>query len=193
MIPPSLHKFVGIADELSGMAAYFGMVTIILSILIMCHCMPASAEEYSLYLPTLVEIETISPPVSGVLVKKIAIKRGDTLTTLSRKFSGKGSYFPQILLFNKIRNPDRIYAGRQLLVPVSFDREAKTVKSSLTLQAPSAEERILYERSRDLFARGECREALAGFTGFLSSYPDSSLAADAALAKADCLLRLSAE
>ena len=150
----------------------------------------SSAEEYSLFLPAPVEIDKITPPASGILVKKITIKRGDNLTALSRKYSGKGGYYPQILLFNKIRNPNLIYTGRPLLVPVSFDREVKKIKSFQTQQGPSAEE-LLYANSRNLFDSGEYRAALAGFTRFLSDYPHSSLAADAALYRADCLLRLS--
>ena len=79
----------------------------------------ASAGDYLLYLPK--PVEAIDAPLSGegVLVKKIMILKGDTLSAISRRFSGKGSYFPQILLFNNISNPNRIYAGRNLLVPVS--------------------------------------------------------------------------
>jgi len=56
-----------------------------------------------------------------VLVKQITIKKGDTLSQLSRDFSGKGSYFSQILLFNNINDPDRIFAGKKLLVPISIE------------------------------------------------------------------------
>ena len=85
----------------------------------------AAAADYLVYLPK--PVEAIDAPLSGegVLVKKIMIQRGDTLSAISRRFSGKGSYFPQILLFNNIRNPNRIYAGRKLLVPVSGHRSSK--------------------------------------------------------------------
>ena len=55
----------------------------------------------------------------GVLVQEIEIKKGDTLSGLSRKYSGRGMYFPQILLFNSIKNPNLIYSGNKLRIPVT--------------------------------------------------------------------------
>jgi TolA-binding protein len=54
----------------------------------------------------------------GILVQEIEIKKGDTLYDLSRKFSGRGMYFPQILLFNSIKNPNLIYEGKTLKIPL---------------------------------------------------------------------------
>ena len=80
----------------------------------------AESSEYQLFSPTPLEGEVLLPEKGkGVLVQRITIKPGDTLSKISRKFSGKGSWFPQILLFNDIRNPDLIIAGNELLVPVS--------------------------------------------------------------------------
>jgi TolA-binding protein len=58
----------------------------------------------------------------GILVQDVRIQKGDTLYGLSRTSSGRGSYYPQILLFNDIKNPDLIYAGDTIKVPVAPDR-----------------------------------------------------------------------
>ncbi|HXC92995.1 MAG TPA: LysM peptidoglycan-binding domain-containing protein [Geobacteraceae bacterium] len=80
----------------------------------------AESSEYELFAPTAQEGEQVLPERGkGVLVRRITIKPGDTLSRISRNFSDKGSYFPQILLFNDIKNPDLIIAGNELLVPVS--------------------------------------------------------------------------
>jgi len=82
---------------------------------------PAFCENYTIYSPGK-DISGENPPVVGeneILVKDVRIRRGDTLSRISRRYSGRGSYFPQILLFNGIRNPDVIYAGDTLKVPVA--------------------------------------------------------------------------
>jgi len=82
----------------------------------------AQGSEYMLFSPRSVEGEVHMPERGKeVLVKQITIKKGDTLSQLSRDFSGKGSYFSQILLFNNINDPDRIFAGKKLLVPISIE------------------------------------------------------------------------
>src|ERR1035441_7116900 len=79
----------------------------------------ASGDEYNLYKPEKVEKPKVPDnPGDGVLVRTITIRKGDTLWKLSRKYGEKSSYFSQILLFNKINNPARIYAGKKLRVPV---------------------------------------------------------------------------
>lgn len=79
---------------------------------------PATGAEYLRYAPEPSDGKPLAGPDEGVLVKRITIEKGDTLYSLSRKFSGKGTYFSQILLFNEIANPDLIYAGKGLLVPL---------------------------------------------------------------------------
>lgn len=58
----------------------------------------------------------------GILVREVGVKKGDTLYGLSRTSSGRGSYYPQILLFNEIKNPDLIFPGDVLRIPVATDR-----------------------------------------------------------------------
>lgn len=81
----------------------------------------AFGEDYFIYAPKMItETKDGIPPLGKeeLLVKEVQIKWGDTLSGISRRYSGRGSYFPQILLFNEIKNPDLIYAGSTLKVPV---------------------------------------------------------------------------
>lgn len=177
------------------------------------HSMAAESADYFLYLPESVDPEVGRSHDDGVLVRKIVIRRGDTLSRLSRQYSGKGRYYPQILLFNQIADPDLIYAGRELLVPVSRPgAEAKAEKSAPVRKSlrsrksrrsasrearrggPSvvaSPEALLFRRAVALFDSGKYREAIDNFTRFLEEYPHSSLAAEARLHRADSYLRLS--
>lgn len=193
--------------------AFSGIVLIFQLILF---CPVAQAGDLLLYLPNPVATATPPPlPGDGVLVKKITIKRGDTLAALSRQFSGRGGYYPQILLFNEIGNPNLIYAGQELLVPLSGrlfhkkrsapltgTRTTSTVRPEASSPqkylpektaetATSSAERQLFEQSVALFALGKYHEALEGFNRFLKYYPQSPLVPNASLYRGDCFLRLS--
>jgi nucleoid-associated protein YgaU len=113
-------------------------------LLLLAGLLPVVAEssEYMLFTPSPLEGELLIPERGkGVLVRRITIKPGDTLSRISRSFSGRGSYFPQILLFNDIQNPDRIFAGKELLVPVSKkDAAAKTSDTKKRISAPVKKE-----------------------------------------------------
>ncbi len=54
---------------------------------------------------------------SKSLCKNYLIKRGDTLSAICRKFYGKASLYPKLAKYNKIKNPNLIYAGRTLKIP----------------------------------------------------------------------------
>lgn len=68
----------------------------------------------------------------GVLVREVQVKKGDTLSRISRRFSGRGSYYPQILLFNSIKNPHLIYPGELLRVPVTGQAGGQKVVAAAT-------------------------------------------------------------
>ena len=86
-------------------------------------------EDFLLYTPKPAEGDKApASPDQGVLVRRITVKRGDTLADLSRKYIGRGSWFPQVLLFNSIKNPDLIYIGDKLLVPVPPGKAAAAEK-----------------------------------------------------------------
>jgi LysM repeat protein len=95
--------------------------------LITCMALPAWGEQSFLYSPRPVTRGQSTASPDGILVRELEIQKGDTLTGLSRKFNGRGMYFPQILLFNSIKNPDLIYTGKTLRIPVmQKDRAAVT-------------------------------------------------------------------
>lgn len=204
-------KHVGIAFLSSS---WLILCAVLFLLLFVFHSL-ALAGNYYLYLPNQVDTARFPRPGAGVLVQKIIIKRGDTLSALSRKFSGNGTYYSQILLFNKIHNPNLIYAGQELLVPIarrisvhvqprqipgaptpSCDRinnhsQQRTATEDLGENLALSAERHLYDQSVALFTQGKFRKALEGFTQFLQKYPQSSLAPDATLYRGDCFLRLS--
>jgi len=76
-------------------------------------------QNYYLYTPTAVDAAGAAQGKDSVLVQDVAVQKGDTLYGLSRKFSGRGSYYPQILLFNDIKDPNKIYPGEVFKVPVA--------------------------------------------------------------------------
>lgn len=103
--------------------------------------LPAWGQQYYLYTPKEVTPDEKGERKEGVLVKEIPIQKGDTLYGLSRKFSKHGMYFPQILLFNDIKNPDLIYAGQTLRIPVGSDvsQEKNTAHDKKAQKAPRKE------------------------------------------------------
>jgi TolA-binding protein len=104
------------------------------ALLLLALALPAAAGNYLLYSPEAVSPEETGAIKEGVLVREIEVHRGDTLSGISRRFSGRSSYFPQILLFNQIKNPNLIYSGATLRVPLPRgDKPAKR-----TAAAPDA-------------------------------------------------------
>jgi TolA-binding protein len=193
-----------------------------------------AAEETLLYAPRPAGQVTAPPsPADGVLVKRLTIKRGDTLYKLSRTYNGKGTYYPQILLFNDIADPNLIYAGKMLLVPLSPRREAAAaspqppspaapgteqpalpkvqkppspkpavksrpaapVQPAAATPSPASRtaEQVLYSKAITAYQHERYQQAMDGFSRFLARYPKSPLAPDAALYKAEALLKLSGE
>jgi LysM repeat protein len=92
--------------------------------------LPAWGQQYLLYAPQPVASGQKAASQDGILVQEVKIQKGDTLYGLSRKFNGHGMYFPQILLFNSIKNPNLIYPGSNLKVPVKTETQPATRHSS---------------------------------------------------------------
>jgi LysM domain. len=104
-----------------------------IALLIISIAAPAAfGEDYFIYAPRPVaetEKRNLQIGKEEVLVREVLVRKGDTLSKLSRKYSGRGSYYPQILLFNEINNPNLIYAGASLKVPVNaLQRDAEAVR-----------------------------------------------------------------
>ncbi|QOX77804.1 LysM peptidoglycan-binding domain-containing protein [Trichlorobacter lovleyi] len=155
-------------------------------------------------------------PGEGVLVREVTVKKGDTLSHLSKRYAGHGYYYPQILLFNEIRNPHRIQVGQVVRVPLSR-KAGRKLQSNLVLQhdqgqAPAAEpskhqmaerpktaqqpplrqgEKNAYSHALESFKKGDCETAIKQFDSFISRYPASVLLPEATLNRAECYLKLS--
>lgn len=216
--------------------------------------LPAWGQQYFLYEPKPVKAEEKDKTKDGVLVTEVTVKKGDTLKEISRNYSGRASYFPQIMLFNKIANADKIQVGDIIRVPATqagvVASSEKVVKSNGKSkkhtrrkrssaqgsarhryngaiipgnvrfdQVPAGQGGAGY-RNRGAAVAGEWRfvptpagDALAGqklferainaykqedfgaalelFDRYLEDNPNSPLAADASLYKAECYLKLS--
>jgi LysM repeat protein len=88
-------------------------------------------EDFLLYTPKPAEKGQLpASPDEGILVRSITVKRGDTLSNISHKYIGRASWYPQVLLFNSIENPDLIYTGDKLLVPVPSEQAAAAEKKA---------------------------------------------------------------
>lgn len=88
------------------------------------------SQQYFLYSPKAAGPEEKVQAGDGVLVREVSVQKGDTLSGLSRKFSGHGSYYSQILLFNDIKDPNLIYAGKTLRVPVTKEHTDEKVSAA---------------------------------------------------------------
>lgn len=198
--------------------------------------MPAMGQQYYLYSPQAASSDAKPEKAKdGILVSEIVIRKGDTLSGLSKKYNGKGSYYPQILLFNDIKNPNLIRTGDSIRVPLqkgkaaatvsskskqkgnikqvqpvsqpakSMDASIVAVKAGVTVKPASEEKSIslsaatgpdeqkLFEQGSKAYRAGDCSAAIKAFERIQENYPSSSLAADAGLYKADCLLKMSGQ
>jgi hypothetical protein len=103
-----------------------------LALLLLSLSAPALGQNYFMYTPRTANPGEKTSPKDGVLVREIEVQKGDTLFGISRKFSGRGSYYPQILLFNDIKNPHLIHNGEMVRVPVSKSESAEQRKQTAT-------------------------------------------------------------
>jgi TolA-binding protein len=103
--------------------------------LVMLSAVPLMAKDY-IYAPRDARQDEVAGSPEGLLVREVEVHKGDTLTRISKRFSGRGAYYSQILLFNAIKNPDLIYPGNILRVPVSKSKlSAAAVKVKKPLKA----------------------------------------------------------
>lgn len=167
------------------------------------------ADEFLFFTGKAVDSRALPEQEQGILVQGITIKKGDTLKALAKKYRGRAAYFPQILLFNQITNPDLIRTGSKLLIPVrkssysaskrnisrrpavisSKKRNAAMASQTEDESAGNAQQR--YRQAVTAYKQGHFRQALEELDRFLADFPASPLAADASLYRADCLLNLS--
>jgi LysM repeat protein len=180
----------------------------------------AWSQQYYLYAPTPITAEEKIQNKEGLLVQEVPVKKGDTLSGISRAFSGRGSYYPQILLFNDIKDPNRIYPGNVIRVPLprvgvavqgvpplkkadntgekkrnARNKAAVTAAGQKQPASPGAakHEKRLYRRAVKAYRHKDYRAALDLFDRFLAEHASSDMAADASLYKAECYLKLSSQ
>jgi TolA-binding protein len=188
------------------------MAHLLMTLLLLLCVVPASAAESDLiYRPEPATGAVPSTPDEGILVRTITIRRGDTLSRLAKQYAGKGYYYPQILLFNEIKNPNLIFAGDTLRLPVSrptpvaeqhpppspqeshqAQQERKRVEAADQQPATTTTgQQQLFDRGMAQFRKGRYRAALALLDRYLREFPDSPHAADATFYRGECYLYLS--
>ena len=101
-------------------------------------CAGSSRGQQLLYVPKPVGADEKIQKNDGILVQEVSVKKGDTLYGISRSFSGHGTYYPQILLFNDIKDPNKIYPGNVLKIPVSRRGEAVQAANPKVSKRPAA-------------------------------------------------------
>jgi TolA-binding protein len=206
----------------------------------------AVASEYYLYTPSPVSKEQVAEKgKEDIAVQEITVVKGDCLSRISRRFTGKGAYYPQILLFNDIKNPNLIHTGQTLRIPLPLRAKAthaehvqpsvgttpateehnasvaaavptaaadtaapavsslkpakskrlkRSTKTGKHLVTPPADpEQTLFSQGVKAYKSGACTAAVKHFNRFLANHPNSPLAADAALYRADCYLKQAGE
>ncbi|HTP66112.1 MAG TPA: LysM peptidoglycan-binding domain-containing protein [Geobacteraceae bacterium] len=193
-------------------------VSIGVVIVLACAATTATAADWNfIYKPEKTQSQNIPAPGEGVLTRTITIQKGDTLSKLSHRYSGRSSYFPQILLFNRIKNPDLIYAGAQLQVPVTrqeapagakvekahAERKKKhaahgaavshETRHGAALHAYGRGAARLFGRGMSAYEAGRYQRAIEIFDKYLATYPDSPNAAEATLRRAECYEKLAGE
>ena len=76
------------------------------------------SQQFYIYSPKAVGAAGNVQNKADILVQEVSVQKGDTLSGISHRFNGRGSYYPQILLFNDIKNPNKIYPGNVFKIPV---------------------------------------------------------------------------
>jgi TolA-binding protein len=133
------------------MSQHAGLTAVLF--LICSLALPAWGQQYFLYEPKPVKAEEKDQAKNGVLVTEVTVKKGDTLKEISRNLNGRDSYFPQILLFNKINNADKIQVGDTIRVPVS---QGGAGTDSATSKKSSGKSKKLVKRKKNS-AQGSSR------------------------------------
>ena len=67
-----------------------------------------------------VKYDAVTAPVTEVKVEYYEIVSGDTLSGIAKKFYGNGSAYMRIFEANRevIKDPDKIYVGQKIRIPV---------------------------------------------------------------------------
>jgi len=110
------------------MVKKLGIACLISSLIIM----PAFSKVYELNIYKQVKGKEQSP--SGYIIYKV--RRGDTLLKIMKKFSIPLYKMREVVKLNKLKNPNIIYAGSKLKLPVTFSEVSFKGKSSKPADSP---------------------------------------------------------
>ena len=70
----------------------------------------------------------------GVAYREITVQKGDSLFSISRKFSREGASYAEMLRLNEIKHPDLIHIGDTIKVPVATSRTGNKETSAQLLR-----------------------------------------------------------
>lgn len=116
-------------------------------IILLCSlALPAWGQQYYLYEPKPTDPDAKWQLKEGILVKEVSIRKGDTLYDISHRFSGHGMYYPQILLFNDIKNPNLIYTGDTLRIPISKGESTAVVTTPIPVVRKTQKDNVRKRR-----------------------------------------------
>jgi TolA-binding protein len=73
----------------------------------------------------------------GVSYREVTAQKGDTLYSISRKYSKEGSSYAGTLRFNDIQDPDQIISGDVIKVPLFQEKKAKQRAAAKQLKLPT--------------------------------------------------------
>ena len=75
----------------------------------------------------------------GVSYREVTAQNGDTIYTISRKYSKEGSSYAETLRFNNIQDPDQIVIGDIIKVPLFQEKKAKQSTTAKRLKLTTAD------------------------------------------------------
>ncbi|HIJ82088.1 MAG TPA: LysM peptidoglycan-binding domain-containing protein [Desulfuromonadales bacterium] len=121
--------------------------------------LPVLGQDY-LYVPQAVPSgDAATQSKDGSLrVREVPVEKGDSLYGISKRYSGRGMYYPQILLFNNIKNPDQIFVGDTLKVPMPRSGSSAATKNLQGPPAPTRKQAVSQKKTAPPAPRKQTEE-----------------------------------
>jgi len=189
-----------------------GAVVCALAILLLALPVPADAadpdEVLLIPVPGTADLSAgLKPASQGITVlSRMTIRKGDSLWRIARRTLGRGDYYPLLLAFNAIQNPDLIYEGRSLLLPagtldrhpalasrlsgktatIVFPPPAASTQVEPKAAPPDNEDKAEVQAIVELASKGDCAGVIAAADRYLARHPRSSRRAAVLLHQAEC-------
>jgi LysM repeat protein len=114
----------------------------------------------------------IATPLHAFQGKVYIVQKGETLSEIVHRYSSERIYskhgaLKKLLVLNpKIRNPDRVYPGQEITLPVEDELFSATVTSSEPVEAPVPEEPVTKEVTSRAIAEEDVEHAAQVFGGY---------------------------